>query len=271
MNHTRILGQEWRDENQNTGYPFSSRASRRNRKGIFIPEGTFIDAVFYPLQQGKFPIYLSKVFVTAEKITLTITDQENNFFATAEFTPTQISGPVCFKDANRLAAGAVILDPTAGGVFTGWGAGEHTFLPEETEFAATCHVPIPDTGVSSIHIGSSRLTSKVILVGGIGVALSAKSILVDNDFGGVTRGTEIRVDIVGDPLFRRRLCDRQSAPFIPPRFIRTIRVIGPNQTIDIPVGKDGNFFIYAGNAETERPALRISSEEKNVVVSLLGE
>jgi hypothetical protein len=73
----------------------------------------------------------------------------------------------------------------------------------------------------------------------------------------------IRVDIVGDPLFKRKLCTTTGGNielFVTPNFVRTVNGIKPDEY--------GNFTITANNELAGDTILRIYPDAANNVVKI---
>ena len=108
------------------------------------------------------------------------------------------------------------------------------------EFAATCVTPMPAAGVRGFTTPDGTLfTGDVWLVGEDGV-------VVREEDGAV------RIDVVGDPLFRRRLCQPVQL-FTTPRFVKTINGMRPDAR--------GDFKITAGRALAADTVLRVYTDD----------
>jgi hypothetical protein len=97
-------------------------------------------------------------------------------------------------------------------------------------------IPTPEVGVRGfLTEAGALLTGDVWWVGERGIVV--------RDDGGT-----VRVDVVGDPLFARRLCFPLGL-FATPRFIRTIN--------RLPPGPDGDFQVVVGGHDAPDTVLRI--------------
>ena len=262
---------EWRKQNETTKYPFSDQASLVNVDGRRIIAGTFLDAALYPtgLTAG---LYLSQVTITHQTATLTLGVPGSPAIATGSFNLVSQASDVVFTDASGRPAGLLISEPQRLAVFQTWGVGSYEFQPEESEFAATVCFPTPERGVRGILLDDgSLLTGDVWLIGSDGVVLRTSHETLPASRGKPARTVPvIRVDVVGDPLFRRRLCQPTNL-FTTPRFIKTIRIVGPNQTFDCTPDVFGDLKIAVNNALATDTVLRITPVPTGLKIAAVGD
>jgi hypothetical protein len=176
-----------------------------------------------------------------------------------------------FYDAYNRPAGVLISESRRLGVFQSWGVGVHEFLAEETQFAATCVFPTPEVGVRAIRLETGELfVGDVWLLGDDGIVLrvseTTEPIVGSVD---VRHISQIRVDVVGDTLFRRRLCQPQSL-FETPRFVQNLNVIGPNMTFTCSPDENGNIMITAINDLAADTVLRIKTTSDGIEMGAVG-
>ena len=255
----RILFPEWRAQNDATKYPFSEAASLHNDTGRLLLEGTFIDASVYPIG-GKAGLYLTRVVITHQTVRLYIGTQDVPDLCSGEFQLINPDDNVALADKYGRPAGLLISESIRLSVFQSWGVGTHTFTRAQTELAATVCVPTPELGIRGILLeDGTLLTGDVWLVGGDGVVLRVEDREQPEPLCNSTPGASkvIRLDVVGDPLFRRRLCSTQEL-FATPKFVRSIRVIGPNTEFTCQPDAYGNLQIYANNDDANDTVLRIT-------------
>jgi hypothetical protein len=266
----RILFPEWRASNSTTQYPFSDRVTLVNAEGRLIPEGTFLDAAFYVIgaQAG---LFLSQVDVGFDSVTLTVGDPTTSALATTSFSSFGPPDELNFVDTFGRPAGVLVSEGARLSIFQAWGVGTHTFTQDQTEFAATVCFPTPEIGVRGIQLPSGELlVGDVWLVGDDGVVLRLDDISIPAACGQPAQTIKaIRVDVVGDPLFRRRLCTPPSL-FTPPRFIRTIRVIGPNQSFDCVPDELGNLRLVGNNFLAGNTVLRLVPVNSGLFITAVG-
>ena len=149
---------------ENTKYPFIATATLNNGK-VSLLEGTFLDAHVYNTTSF-FRYYISEVVVESGKFTIYIGD---------ETTPKSIYGEVSFpittanvplQDDYGRPAGILVSSPTRLSMLSGWGIGIHEFERDQTEFCATCQMPIPTPGVTGFLLDTGEvLSGKVWFVG----------------------------------------------------------------------------------------------------------
>lgn len=261
MGIRRVLHPEWRDYNGPTKYPFGDTASLVNAAGDFIPETAFLDASLYPIG-GKAGLYVSRVTIADNTVTITIGDPSAEQRCTGSFDLLTPPATVALADSCGRPAGMLVSEATRLSVFQAWSAGVHKFLETQTPFAAACCQPTPEIGVRGILLADgSVLTGDIVLVGDNGVVLTP---VVDAE-----RDHEvIRVDVVGDPLFRRKLC---GDLFVEPVFLRTITVQAGEESVVCGPDVNGDFKITAGTAAAADSVLRIRSTPEGLVMEVAGQ
>jgi hypothetical protein len=256
---------EWRAQNDATKYPFSLRATLVNAEGRFFPEGTFLDAALAVVGASD-ALYLSAVTIVGGQVTIAVGDPSHRELATGTFPLASPPDLVPLEDASGRPAGVLVSEALRLSVFQAWGNGRHEFKPEQTEFVASVCTPTPESGVRGVLLADGTLlTGDVWLVGADGVVLSS-------DQGVASDGspvTLIRVDVVGDPLFRRRLC-ATAGKFATPRFITAIRFVSPNQSFLCIPDAYGNVTIVASNYLALDAVLRIGPNGSGLTVNAVG-
>lgn len=243
-----ILHPEYRDENRTINYPFADNASLISTSGLTIPTEMFYDAILYPIGDGA-RLSIGRITVEPRLVTLVLIDETLSELATATFSPTSASEAVDFTDEFGRPAGMLLADTSQLTIAQSWAIGDHSFMMGEAEFVASVTVPMPDVGVRGILLDDGTLlTGDTWLVGEDGVVLRE----VDG---------KIRVDIVGDPLFRRRLCSDADL-FAAPVFLKTINQLHGNRL--------GEFTLVVGTDESPDTALRIFNDNGVVRVEIAG-
>mgnify|MGYP000576662803 CR=1 FL=1 len=264
----RILFPQWRDANRETRYPFADDSRLRNAEGHVIPDGTFADAALYPVG-GRPGAYLRLVTVAHDAVTLTVADPTTPVLATGSFPVLAPPAAVRLTDPLGRPAGVLVGEPDRLGVFRAWEVGDHAFLPAETGFAATVYTPTPEAGVRGVLLDDGTLlTGDVFLVGEDGVVLREDVTAVDRGCGAAAYRT-VRVDVVGDPLFRRRLCTPSSL-FSTPRVVKALRVVWSDGTFTVTPDARGNVTVAANNAEAVDTVLRVRPDRSGLVVEAVG-
>jgi hypothetical protein len=223
----RVKHPEWRDSHEPTKFPFSQSATLTNEAGDLIFEGTFLDASFYVIGGGA-ELYLSKVNVTGEEVTIYIGDAEIAELASSTFDRASPPDELRFVDQYERPAGLIVSESIRLSIFSAWAVGDHEFTTEQTAFVARCCHAVPLVGLRGFELDDGSVVSDdVWLVGDDGVILTCTTEAEQTVCGEATEDvTVVRVDIVGDPLFRRRLCSQPSF-FETPHFLETITFCTP--------------------------------------------
>ncbi len=233
----RILFPQFRDQLEPTRYPFGDEASLISRNtGQQLDNDTFLDASVYPLEAVE-RVCIASVTVTGRSVTIVIGDDLSVSLASASFDPAQPPSLLRLTDSFGRPAGVLVSEPLRLARFGTWALGQHLFGSDEAEFAASCVIPTPAPGVRGVITTDGDLVAgDVWLAGDNGVVLR------DDGDG------NIRVDIVGDPLFVRTLC-QPLGKFLPPTPILTINGCPPDEF--------GNFNLTVGDHLAQDTVLRI--------------
>ncbi|TXH47683.1 MAG: hypothetical protein E6Q97_26645 [Desulfurellales bacterium] len=240
---TRVVYPEFRDEHTLARYPFADDASLVADTGRVLTPDVVLDAMLYPAGNGG-PLWLSRIEIDRLRITWVIANAAGDACSgtcdIADLDPT-----VDLLDALGRPAGILLLNPDVVAGLQVWDAGAHTFSEDSGAFVASCVAVAPAVGVRGIAAQDQQpLSGDIWIIGEDGVQFSIVP-------------TGIRVDIVGDPLFRRRACAGNEV-FVAPEFLRTINGIPPTYW--------GGFQLQAGRVLSPRPALRIYVDESGAVV-----
>jgi hypothetical protein len=266
----RTLHPEWRAEQETTKYPFGSNASLANDENDVILEGVFLDAILYPIGSTA-RVFLSQVEITHDSVELTLADPVTTLLASASFDLLDPPSRVVFTDPLGRPAGMLVSEPSRLVSFQSWTVGTHLFDIEQTEFAATVVVPTPEIGLRGIQLEDGSLfTGQIWIVGDDGVVVRSEPTTVPGKCGEDDVDLSvIRVDIVGDPLFRRRLCTADDL-FVTPRFLKTISIDDGKQVVRCGPDENGDFKLTVNNALAEDTILRIRPSEDGLVIEAVG-
>lgn len=248
----RILFPEFRDQYNDTLYPFMDGAVLTSQStGQQIDRDLFIDAALHPIgSEGGF-IYVSNINVQPRAIRLSFADRRRREIASVTFDPLFAPDLLRIHDEWDRPAGVIVSESLRLSRFSSWEPGDHIFQPDATRFVPTCVIPTPEVGVRGILTEKGELfTGDFIVVGDNGVVVRQEA---DPEV--------IRVDIVGDPLFRRRLCVPIDL-FTTPRFIKTINGCPPDQF--------GNFNLTVGDHFNETTIVRIYKSDEGLVIEAVG-
>lgn len=242
----RIAHPSYRDDNQPSDYPFVDGSSLSSSQGFTLPRATFFDAVIHPVGRN-LPQRLSKITISDLTATLTLAD-DSGVSCTGVVDLAAPDGVVGLTDSAGRPAGLLLADPTQLALLQSWSAGVHNF-DAAAQFVASVVIPDASNYVTGILAdGSDPLTGDVWIVGEQGV-------IVTEEDGA------IRVDIVGDPLFKRSLCD-ETTQFVTTNYLKTINGIPPDAY--------GRLNLIPSQTLTQRPALRIYPNDNGELVIALA-
>lgn len=256
MSGARILYPQFRDEQADSKYPFADRATLvSSERKLDIGRDTFIDATLYPIGGSK-QAYISAITVTPSLVTIQIGDPAVKNRATATYSPLNPpdDGVLQLQDKYGRPAGMLLSTPLTLSRFSGWPAETHTFTATATEFVATVVIPAREPGVRALTVdGKDIFTGDVWLVGSRGIVLRADG------------PRTVRVDIIGEPLFARYLC-QPTDRFQPKNFLRTLTING------VTCGPDeyGNFVFTATGHGAADTILRIYPQDGGLKIDTVG-
>ena len=247
----RIIFPEFRNELEFTRYPFADAAtllSSNTRQEL--EKDIFLDASLYPIG-GSVQLFISSIVVTARRVTIWLSDRLTNNIASSTFDPLDPPENLEFTDAYGRPAGILVSDALRLSRFAAWEIAEHVFAVQATEFVASCVIPTPGVGVRGLVSPAGEiLTGNVWLIGDNGVVLRAEN------------ECTIRVDIVGDPLFVRKLC-QQADLFVTPRPLLTINGCPPDA--------NGDYKLVVGDHLSPETVLRINPTDDGLQIEAVGE
>lgn len=253
MAESRILFPEFRDEQGDSRYPFVDGATLRSQDGtVVIANNAFIDASFFGIDvTGR--LYLSQISVTPQTVTVIIGDSAEPVKLTAQYDPA--TGPensvLTFFDAYGRPAGMLLSDPLNLSKFNSWFPGIYTFTVAATEFVSTVVIPSNAAGVRGVLFDAEFVYGDMWLIGDAGVVIRKEA---DTE-------STIRIDVVGEPLFDRFICEPLGDfPAVP--YLKTINGCGPDQF--------GNFIITATGKNVSDPVLRVAPQNNALVISVVG-
>jgi hypothetical protein len=252
MADARILFPQFRDEQEDSRYPFADSARLlSSERQLDIGRDTFLDASLYVIN-GDRQAYISAITVTAVTVTIVIGDVGSRTRATGTYSTLNppANGIVSLVDTLGRPCGMLLSTPLGLSRFAAWPAETHTFQLAATQFVASVAIPAKEPGVRAITAQTGELlTGDVWLVGERGV-------LIRQDGAGV-----IRFDVIGEPLFQRYLCDPYDR-FKSRRFVKTINGCGPDEF--------GNFTLTATAHGAIDTILRVFVQDGNIKIDAIG-
>lgn len=246
----RLSTSEWRDSQATRRYPFADGASLRSTSGFVLPDEILIDAALYPVSSSG-PLFLAEIELEPGLASLWLGDATNKRLASALVDLQSPVEELPLLDTFGRTAGLLLVDTVQLRELKTWPTGSHLFTPDTAAFAPST-IMLP--AVFGLH--GFLLDDNTVVAGDVW--------LVGED-GVVVREVEpgiIRIDIVGDPLFRRRLCS-DGGTFSTPRFVRTINDVGPDSL--------GRFHITEGENLTTDNALRVVTTPDGLRIEVVGQ
>lgn len=260
---TRITHQDWRTQQRQAKYPFADYATLRYDDDRFIDKSIFLDATIYPIG-GQERMRLSKIVVSGKTVELHVGMDGYASLCSGSFEIPEPGEVIKLSDDYGRPAGVFVVDPVGVQGLHSWGEGEYEFSDSQTALVASVCVPMPEFGVRGFILESGDIfTGDVWLVGENGVVLRTEA-----DPAG--QETIIRVDVVGDPLFKRALCDKEAdsplgpvALFKNKTFLKTINNLPPDEY--------GDFKITGGSNIALDSILRVYPVPGGVKFEFVGE
>lgn len=251
----RIVVPEWRDEQAQSKYPFTDASTLVSSNNVYIDRDLFLDAVVYVLN-GTTPLYLSTITFEAQTITLAIADSGGTTLITGEINPFETNTSIPLYDLNGRSAGVLVSDENRLKRLQSWPGGTQTF-GTTAEFVASVVIPFPEKHLSGFILPDGSVVSGDVWFFG------ENGVVVRQDSDG-----SIRFDLVGDPLFKRSLCDisvNGTQGFVTPNFLKTINGVPPDA--------NGNFLITVNDSTAGDSILRIypDTAENAVKIEFVGQ
>lgn len=249
----RILFPEFRDEQKESRYPFVDQATLRDESNsVAIENSAFIDAAFFAINSAA-QLYLSQISTTAQTVTVYVGTEEEptKLSATYDAGTGPTNSVIQFLDAYGRPGGILLSNPVNLSKFNSWLPGDYFFSPAATEFVSSVVVPVNAPGVRGIIFENNFIYGDMWLIGDAGVTIRKE---VDTD-------RTIRIDVIGEPLFARFVCE-PIADFPTTPYLKTINGCGPDNF--------GNFTITATNYSTKDPVLRVTPKDNVLIISSVG-
>ncbi len=240
----------FRDEQRDSKYPFADTASLTTQDGLrTISADMLLDASLYPIGAAA-RLYLSEIQIASREVIFQFSDPTGQALCSGSFDPLDPPYVITCEDPVGRPAGVLLAEPLQLTGFATWPIGTHTFRLGATELVAGVVIPTPEPGLRGILTKQGELlTGDVWLVGDRGIVLR-------KDGDGV-----IRVDAVGDPLYRRRLC-LIAGLFEPPRLITTINGCPPDEL--------GNFNLTVGDHIAADTVVRVYPTDEGLKIERVG-
>lgn len=267
---SRIQFPQWRRQNEATKYPFTEAATLTADDGAVLLEGTFLDAALYPVGANG-PLRLSKAVLTHAAATLYVGDAATDELAAGTFDLVGPPDVVALADAYGRPAGVLVTESLRLAAVQAWGVGTHAFGPAAAPFVAAAQIPTPEVGVRGFLLDDGTLlTGDVWVVGDDGVVVRAERVTLPGGCGPDEEADVVRIDVVGDPLFRRRLCQPRDL-FAAPNPVRALRVVSANGTFECTPDDQGEIKLVAHNGLRYDTVLRVRPGPGGLTVEAVGQ
>jgi hypothetical protein len=162
------------------------------------------------------------------------------------------NGQIQLTDVYGRPAGLLITTTDCLSLLGGWPAGTHVFNLTDTEFVSSVVVPAQEQCARAMQSFDELnfLTGDVWLIGDAGVVVRQESDEV------------VRIDINGEPLFKRLLCEGTAENYSPGPFLQTINGCTADEY--------GNFNITVVGQGTPDTILRIFPTNGQLKIGLVG-
>lgn len=267
----RLLYGEWRAQNAATQYPFTERATLRNQDGDQLLDGMLLDAAIYApgLQERA---YLSRVTIEHDRVTLTIGDAAAVERASGSSPLIRPAAAVALADSYGRPAGLLVSDGVRLGAFQSWSLGVHEFQRTQTPFCPTVCFPAPEGSVEGFLLDDGSFVSgDVWLVGEDGVVITRGMGLIRETACQEDRTVDVvRIDAVGDPLYRRRLCAPHEL-FETPRFLRKVRFQDAFRAFECEPDEIGAIRLAVDAGLAGDTVLRITATPEGLLIGVAGD
>lgn len=237
-----FFGENFREQQSVSRYPFTDTSNLTTDTGLTFDTAVITDCKLWPYGAGP-RLALTQIIVTVNEVTFSFGDGITNPLAQCQVDPLKIGNFYVLLDPVGRSAGVLVADAVKLAAVAVWPQGTHTFAQGAADLVASCTVPVPEPGVLGITDGTSVIHGETWIIGEQGVVLTGDS-----------ASGEIQVNVVGDPLFKRRDCAGSGATaFVTPSYLRTINQVRPDDF--------GNFTLaVASPGDTPGCILRIEPD-----------
>lgn len=204
---------EWRSEMADSRYPFEDDSKLVSADGaVTLPNEFLLDASVCASFDDVGLYSLTVPADRAEPVTLTFAPPAADRFVSAVLAPGVELGDLY---ENESAVGVLVMAADWAYAASGWAPGVHRFDHRKNRLVPAVVHTGPTIGVEGLVVDGETVSGEVWLIADDGLVLRA-----DGD-------GRVRVDVTGDPLFRRRKCEPDEA-FVTPLFARTVNGYPPD-------------------------------------------
>ena len=267
----RITHQTYYEESIDAAYPFDTSATRTNGR-VGLDDDIFADGRFYP-PDGRHDLFVDSI-VVADEVTISLSN-ERGVIGDGSFDRNDPPSKVSFEADGNIHLGVLVAHPNGLSKIAGWPNGTYVFSAAQTRFAATVVTPQPQVCVRTIRLESGAIFhGNVVLVGENGVQLTLGRDAGSSSSSGAgyadwqTWDSDIRVDVIGDPLFVRRGCEDEGTETERAQLLKKFVFDG----IDIEPGINGGVQLTSGpgTGGADDPALRVTPILNGLKVTFIG-
>jgi len=232
MSESQLIFPDFRDEQEDSKYPFSDRSTfTAIDSAVVLSKKMLVDASIYVIG-GRGAAYISQIAATNNAVTIVVKTTDN----TTAIATTTIEASRLYTDENVTAelrdnfsrpAGVLVIR-TANFNHILARSGIYEFGPTGLEFVASCFTPAQEAGLRGVLINDTEfVTGNILLVGYAGVAL--RKLVTNTQQYNHCADANIRIDIVGNPLFKRLRCAKEGTSPKSVNYIRTINNSPPDE------------------------------------------
>lgn len=247
---TRHLYPHWRDENATLFFPFE-REQPRTARGRELERGAILDARLHaPNSPGGY--FLGSLRVSVDSVQFSFFDDTGVVVASGVWSPGGRDPSVVeLSDGEGHCAGVIVVTPEViQQIPHSWPLGDHTFLRESAQLVLTTwEFMRPD------HF--EEVTAGVPIESGGELYLVAEDGL---RFECTDDPAVVKLHAIGDPLSRRKNCDRS---FETPRLIREVVFQKGLSTVIATPDNHGQVWLHTAASEGH-PALSVVTRERSL-------
>lgn len=195
MQEPSVNAVSWNQETKRSPFPFVDVATLKDASGLLALASSWIlDARLWPAMSAPAKVYLQSIERSKGLLRFTVASTEE-VLCTAEvsdFTKRRLA----FFDVHGVQSGFMSFAAGALQHIYDRPSATYLFPVEATEFVPAVVTPAFISGLGTVGDASGNtIREDIRLVGGEGVALH------------VIPGNQIRVDVIGDPYYRRDTCE----------------------------------------------------------------
>ncbi len=252
----------WRQQQQESKYPFADDCTCTSKSGYTIDNGVFVDASVAFADSSQV-IRIVSISQLSGVITISLQNKTLTETGTATFTAATLTDELVVRDAAGRRLGLLVVNTAKASELLTDINGTETFADDALLLCPRCiHVYASEIVTGIAAEGETPVRGHVLLIGENGVVL--RHVQSESaELEGVTSSgpaNYIRVDVVGDPLANAATCLEDGDSAI---FPETLSGVSPDRFGNIQIVPDRS---------TIGTALRIISNasQSEIVIELAG-